>query len=65
MKAVKRIEIITDEQEMHKIIESFDKIDVPGYTVIHNVTVKTSRETVADDLPATGVGHVYVLCFCS
>lgn len=65
MRPVKRIEIITDEQEMHKILEHFDKIGVSGYTVIHNVTGKSSRGNAADDLPITGLGNVYVLGFCS
>ena len=65
MKTVKRIEMITDEQEMDKILEHLDKIGVPGYTFIHNVTGKSSRATVANDLPIAGLSNVYVLCFCS
>jgi nitrogen regulatory protein PII len=64
MQSVKRIEIIADEQEMHKILNSLEKVGVPGYSVIHNVTGKTPRATAADDVPITGLGNVYVLCFC-
>jgi len=65
MSLVKRIEIIADEQEMHRILAGLEGIGVPGYTVIHNVTGKTPRATMADDLPISGLGNVYVLCFCS
>ncbi|MEA5467830.1 P-II family nitrogen regulator [Spirulina sp. 06S082] len=64
MHLVKRLEFIADEQEMHKILAVLDEIGVPGYTVIHNVTGKTPRATVADDLPIAGLGNVYVICCC-
>ncbi|MEY2976524.1 MAG: P-II family nitrogen regulator [Prochlorotrichaceae cyanobacterium] len=65
MNLVKRIEIIADEQEMHRILAGLEEIGVPGYTVIHNVTGKTPRATMADDLPISGLGNVYLICFCS
>jgi nitrogen regulatory protein PII len=65
MDLLKRIEIIADEQEMHRILTGLEGVGVPGYTVIHNVTGKTPRATMADDLPISGLGNVYVLCFCS
>lgn len=65
MNAVKRIEIIADEQEMHKILNGLEKVGVPGYTVIHGVTGKTPRATMSDDLPITGLSNVYVICCCS
>ena len=65
MNAVKRNEIIADEQEMDKILEGLDRIGVPGYTVVHNVTGKSFSATRTDDLPITGLSNVYVLCFCS
>jgi nitrogen regulatory protein PII len=64
MKMIKRIEIITDEQEMDKILEKLDLIGVPGYTVIHNITGKSPSSTAKDDLPIAGLSNVYLLCFC-
>ena len=65
MHSVKRIEIISDEVEMHKVLDSLDNIGVPDYTVIRNVLSKTSRGNASDDLAMTGLGgNVYVIFYC-
>lgn len=65
MHAVKRIEIISDEVEMHKVLDGLDNIGVPDYTVIKNVQSKTSRGNASDDLAMTGLGgNVYVIFYC-
>jgi nitrogen regulatory protein PII len=64
MHPVTRIEIIADEVEMHKILESLDKVGIPGYTVIPNVLSKSTRGNASDDLAVTGLGNVYIMAHC-
>jgi nitrogen regulatory protein PII len=65
MQAVKRIELISDEVEMHKVLDSLDKIGIPDYTIIRNVLNKNSRGNASDDISITGLGgNVYVIFYC-
>jgi nitrogen regulatory protein PII len=61
---VKRVEIIADEVEVHKILDRLEKIGVSNYTAIRNVLTKESRGTVSDDFAFTGLGTVYVIFYC-
>jgi nitrogen regulatory protein PII len=66
MHPVKRVEIIATSLEMDKILASLDKVGVPGYTVIRNVTGKGPLGTVSDDvdLGTKKLSNVYVICCC-
>lgn len=64
MHPVKRIEIISTEIEMDKILDILDKLEVPGYTFIPNVQGKSRRGTVDDDLVMSKLGNAYVICCC-
>ena len=61
IETVQSSEMITDEQETHKILEHLDKISVSGYTVIRNILGKSPRATFTDELPITGLGNAFVL----
>ena len=41
IETVQSSEMITDEQETHKILEHLDKIRISGYTVIRNILGKS------------------------
>jgi len=64
---VKRIEIVATSAEMAKIIKVLDKAEVPGYSVIENVTGKGHWGTVSDELNlgSSKLGNFYLICFCS
>jgi nitrogen regulatory protein PII len=66
MQSVNRIEIIANSLETDKILAALDKAGVPGYTVIRNVTGKSSRGIVSDDfdIAASHLSNVYIICFC-
>jgi len=50
MQAVKRIEIVSDSVESHKIIKVLEKVGVLNYTVIRNVVGKGVSGTNSGDL---------------
>ena len=65
MQAVKRIEIIATSVELNKILKGLETSGVPGYTVIRNVSGKSSRGTVSDDFSLNSLDNVYVIAFCA
>lgn len=67
MHTVKRIEIIASSQETDKILAVLDRLNVPGYTVIGNVTGKSPFGKVSSDfdLGASKLSNVYVICCCA
>jgi nitrogen regulatory protein PII len=67
VESVKRIEILAASAEMNKIIKALDKAEVPGYSVIENVTGKGHWGTVSDELNlgSSKLGNFYLICFCS
>jgi nitrogen regulatory protein PII len=65
MQSVKRIEIIVSSVELNKILTALDKVGIPGYTVIHNVTGKSDRGTISEDFALSNLDNVYVIAFCN
>lgn len=63
MQSVKRIEIISDSVESHKIIKVLEKVGVLNYTVIRNVVGKGVRGTNSGDLDMSMLENDYVIAF--
>ncbi len=63
MQAVKRIEIISDSVESHKIIKVLESVGVLNYTVIRNVIGKGVRGTNSGDLDMSMLENDYVIAF--
>ena len=63
MSEVKRIEIISDSVESHKIIQVLEKVGVLNYTVIRNVIGKGVRGTNSGDLDMSMLENDYVIAF--
>jgi nitrogen regulatory protein PII len=65
MQPVTRIEFISDAVEMHKILDSLDRVGVSNYTVLPNVLGKSRQGEVFDDMSVTGLGgQVYIISYC-
>jgi len=62
MHLVKRLEMMVDEPEMHKITKCLDKIGISNYTVIPNAHCKKNQE---DGLAFSGLGNVYIISYCA
>jgi nitrogen regulatory protein PII len=62
MHPVKRLEMMVDEPEMHKIRDCFDDIGITNYTILPNAHSNKNRD---DDLAITGLGNVYIICYCA
>jgi nitrogen regulatory protein PII len=65
MQAVKRIEIIANYVELPKILDTLEKVGVPGYTVIRDVAGKSFRPEGTHDMAMTMLDNVYVIAFCA
>ncbi len=63
MQPVKRIEIISDSVESHKIIKVLENVGVLNYTVIRNVVGKGVRGTNSGDLDMSMLENDYVIAF--
>jgi len=63
MQAVKRIEIVSDSVESHKIIKVLEKVGVLNYTVIRNVVGKGVSGTNSGDLDMSMLENDYVIAF--
>ncbi|MFM7602451.1 MAG: P-II family nitrogen regulator [Pseudanabaena sp.] len=63
MQAVKRIEIVSDSVESHKIITVLEKVGVLNYTVIRNVVGKGVSGTNSGDLDMSMLENDYVIAF--
>ena len=63
MQVVKRIEIISDSVESHKIIKVLESVGVLNYTVIRNVIGKGVRGTNSGDLDMSMLENDYVIAF--
>ncbi|MCY7332570.1 MAG: P-II family nitrogen regulator [Pseudanabaena sp. CAN_BIN31] len=63
MQPVKRIEIISDSVEFHKIIKVLENFGVLNYTVIRNVVGKGVRGTNSGDLDMSMLENDYVIAF--
>lgn len=63
MHAVKRIEIVSDSVESHKIIKVLETVGVLNYTVIRNVVGKGVSGTNSGDLDMSMLENDYVIAF--
>jgi len=63
MQAVKRIEIVSDSVESHKIIKVLESVGVFNYTVIRNVIGKGVSGTNSGDLDMSMLENDYVIAF--
>jgi hypothetical protein len=63
MQAVKRIEIVSDSVESHKLIKVLESVGVLNYTVIRNVIGKGVRGTNSGDLDMSMLENDYVIAF--
>lgn len=67
MHPVKRIEMIVTSQEVEKILEVLEAVEVPGYTLIRDVIGKSNTRTVSDDLNlgSSKLSNVFIICYCA
>lgn len=63
MHAVKRIEIVSDSVESHKIIKVLESVGVLNYTIIRNVVGKGVSGTNSGDLDMSMLENDYVIAF--
>jgi nitrogen regulatory protein PII len=63
MQSVKRIEIVSDSVESHKIIKVLESVGVLNYTVIRNVIGKGVSGTNSGDLDMSMLENDYVIAF--
>lgn len=63
MKAVKRIEIVSDSVESSKIVKVLESVGVLNYTMIRNVVGKGVRGTNSGDLDMSMLENDYVIAF--
>ena len=63
MQSIKRIEIVSDSVESHKIIQVLENVGVLNYTVIRNVVGKGVRGTNSGDLDMSMLENDYVIAF--
>jgi nitrogen regulatory protein PII len=63
MHSVKRIEIVSDSVESHKIIKVLESVGVLNYTVIRNVVGKGVSGTNSGDLDMSMLENDYVIAF--
>ena len=64
LKAVKRLEIITSSVELKKVLETLEKLEVQGYSIIRGVSGKGDRGVTTCDLDVDGVCNDYILAIC-
>lgn len=65
MKAIKRVEIVTDAIELDRVLELLDQSGVSGYTVIRNVEGKGQRGVRSGDDLTRVFQNSYVLAACT
>ena len=63
MQAIKRIEIVSDSVESHKLIKVLEDVSVLNYTVIRNVIGKGVKGTNSGDLDMSMLENDYVIAF--
>ena len=62
---MKRLDLIFGERELDAMLESLEKAQVPGYTVMKHVTGRGPERVVSEDMEFTGLGaNAHVIIFC-
>ena len=53
---MKRLDLIFSERELDAIINTLEKANVPGYTVMKHATGRGPERIVTEDMEFTGLG---------
>ena len=62
---MKRLDMIFGERELDQMLNSLEKAEVPGYTVMKHVTGRGPERIVSEDMEFTGLGaNAHVIVFC-
>ena len=62
---MKRVDLIFGERELSQMLETLEKAQVPGYTVMKHVTGRGPERGVSEDMEFTGLGaNAHVIVFC-
>ena len=62
---MKRLDLIFGERELDQMLQSLEKAQVPGYTVMKHVTGRGPERIVSEDMEFTGLGaNAHVIVFC-
>ncbi len=62
---MKRLDLIFGERELDQMLQSLEKAQVPGYTVMKHVTGRGPERVVSEDMEFTGLGaNAHVIVFC-
>tara|TARA_Y100001970_G_C14256807_1_gene876132 strand:- start:1828 stop:2112 length:285 start_codon:yes stop_codon:yes gene_type:complete len=62
---MKRLDLIFSERELEEILDTLEKAEVPGYTVMKHATGRGPERVVTEDMEFTGLGsNVHVIIFC-
>ena len=62
---MKRLDLIFSERELQAILNTLEKANVPGYTVMKHATGRGPERIVTEDMEFTGFGsNVHVIIFC-
>ena len=62
---MKRLDLIFSERELQTILNTLEKANVPGYTVMKHATGRGPERIVTEDMEFTGLGaNAHVIVFC-
>ena len=62
---MKRLDLIISERELNAILNTLEKANVPGYTVMKHATGRGPERIVTEDMEFTGLGaNAQVIVFC-
>jgi len=62
---MKRLDLIFSQRELDTIINTLEKVNVPGYTVMKHATGRGPERIVTEDMEFTGLGsNAHVIIFC-
>ena len=62
---MKRLDLIFSERELDAVIDTLEKAEVPGYTVMKHATGRGPERVVTEDMEFTGFGaNAHVIIFC-
>ena len=62
---MKRLDLIFSERELQAILNTLEKANVQGYTVMKHATGRGPERVVTEDMEFTGLGaNAHVIVFC-
>ena len=63
---MKRLDLIFSERELDAVIDTLEKAEVPGYTVMKHATGRGPDTIVSEDMEFSGLGaNAHVIVFCN